>query len=228
VFTVHVPKDFGMKEVVWTVTSHGQTNRAYGLLQPGYAMDEVLIQFEFGGQSSKGRKSPVIQLEGQKERTVKVGEASPLVAVVTDEVPAGRGGRGGAGGAGGGAGAAGAGGAGGGGRGRGAAPTGPTEVGPGNVGGDFIRSTAAGLKFVWIVYRGAGRVTFDPPMAFKAWEDQRGGSPWAPGFRNPPIPPGNKWSYNAKFGDPGKYVLRAIAHNGSTFSYENVTFNVTP
>jgi len=39
-FTVRVPKDWGAKEVVWTLTSHGQTNRAYGVLQAGYAMDE--------------------------------------------------------------------------------------------------------------------------------------------------------------------------------------------
>ena len=27
-FAVRVPKDFGSKEIVWTLTSHGQTNRA--------------------------------------------------------------------------------------------------------------------------------------------------------------------------------------------------------
>ena len=213
-FTVRVPKDFGPKEVVWTLTAHGQTNRAYGELQPGYAMDDTLIQFEFGGQSIPGRKPPTVKVEGELSRTVKVGQASPLVAVATDVVLPQRGGGRAAGG---------------GGRGRGAAaPAGPTEVGPGTVGGDFIRSTATGLRLAWFVYRGAGQVTFDPPMPFKVWEDQRGGSPWAPGFRVPPVPPDNRWTYTVTFHAPGTYVLRALAHTGSTFASQDVTFLVTP
>ena len=95
------------------------------------------------------------------------------------------------------------------------------------VGGDFIRSTAQGLWLAWLVYRGAGRVTFDPPIPFKVWEDQRSGSPWAPGWQPPPIPAGNRWVDNVTFQDAGTYVLRVLAHNGATFSYENVTFTVT-
>jgi hypothetical protein len=216
-FTVRVPKDFGTKEVVWTLTAHGQTNRAYGELQPGYAMDDTLIQFEFGGGSNEGRKPPTLTVDGPKQRMVKVGQATPLVAVAKDDfVPPARSGRGGGGG-------------GANGRGRGAAaPTGPTEVGPGTVGGDFIRSTAIGLRLAWFVYRGAGKVTFDPPMPFKVWEDQRGGSPWAPGFKVPPVPPDNKWTYNATFHNPGTYVLRAIVHTGVTFASQDITFIVTP
>src|SRR5207248_6767310 len=44
VFQTKVPKGFGTKEIVWTLTSHGQTNRAYGVLKPGYLVDDVLIQ----------------------------------------------------------------------------------------------------------------------------------------------------------------------------------------
>jgi len=35
-------------------------------------------------------------------------------------------------------------------------------------------------------------------------------------------------AYNVTFRTPGTYVLRALAHNGATFTYENVTFNVVP
>jgi hypothetical protein len=102
-------------------------------------------------------------------------------------------------------------------------------VGPGSIGGDFIRSTAGGLRLAWLVYRGdVNAVTFDPPIPFKVWEDQRGGSPWAPGWQAPPIPPGNKWVHNVTFSKPGTYVVRALAHNGTTFAYKNVTFTVTP
>jgi len=86
-FSVRVPKDFGTKEIVWTLTTRGETLRAYGSLNAGYAIDEFLIQHEFGN-SVVGHKRPVLQVEGPKKRTVKVGEAAQLVAVATDPNPA--------------------------------------------------------------------------------------------------------------------------------------------
>jgi hypothetical protein len=204
VFTVRVPADWGSKEVVWTLTSHGQTYSAYGTLKPGYVIDEYTQQHEFAADSTHGRKPPVVKVEGDKQRTAKVGQPIPLVAIATDENPAPP-------------------------PPRRPAPTGPRTVGPGAVGGDSVRSSAIGLRFAWLVYRGAAKaVKFDPKMPFKVWEDQRGGSPWAPGWQPPPIPPGNKWVYNVTFQEPGTYTLRALAHNGSLFKYENVTFTVTP
>lgn len=73
----------------------------------------------------------------------------------------------------------------------------------------------------------ADGVTFDPPIPFKVWEDQRGGSPWSPGFVSPPVPPGNKWVYNVTFRSPGTYVWRARAHDGWSFANENITFTGT-
>ena len=213
-FTVRVPKDFGTtNEVVWTVTSHGKTAKAFATLDPGYAMDEYLIQFEFGGQPVRGRKPPTLGVDGPKERTAKIGEQVFLVAVATDPTPPAAGRRGGGGGA----------------R-RGGGPVevrSPNQIGPGDVGGDFVRQTAAGLRLAWLVYRGdASKVVFDPLIPFKVWEDQRGGSPWAPGWQPPPVPPGNRWTQNVSFTAPGTYVLRALVHTGNTFTFENVTFNV--
>ena len=205
-FTVRVPKDFGKtgpKEVIWTLTSHGRTHRAFGILEPGYAMTEFLIQFEFGGAAQEGKKPPQLTVEGEKQRTAKVGQPVPLVAVATDVDPPR-------------------------GRGRGGRAGNPAEIPLGSVGGDFIRSTALGLRVAWLVYRGEGRVTFDPPIPFKVWEDQRGGSPWSPGWQPPPIPEGNRWVHNVTFHQPGTYVLRAQAHNGQTFANQNITFVVTP
>jgi hypothetical protein len=224
-FAVRVPADFGSKEVVWTLTSHGQTYRAYGILKPGYVIDEYSIQHEFGSDSTHGRKPPVVKVDGDKHRTVKAGQAVPLIAVATDENPLPQRRREAAGSraadndAAGGEGAPQ--------RGR-AGRAGPAVVGPGPVGGDSIRGSVTGLRFAWYVYRGAGAITFDPPMPFKVWEDQRGGSPWSPGWQPPPIPQGNRWVYNVIFPAPGTYVLRALAHNGSMFSYEDVTLTVTP
>jgi hypothetical protein len=218
-FAVRVPADFGSREIVWTLTSHGQTYRAYGVLKPGYAIDGYTIQHEYGSDSTHGRKPPTLRVEGERRRTVRVGQPAALAAVATDENPPPR-------------------------RVREApgsrasdndaailtaGPRSPGEVGPGQVGGDSIRSSVSGLRFAWYVYRGpGGAVRFDPPMRFKVWEDQRGGSPWAPGWQPPPIPPGNRWTHTVTFRQPGTYVLRALAHNGSMFTHENVTFLVAP
>jgi hypothetical protein len=216
-FAVRVPKDFGNKEIVWTLTTRGETLRAYGSLNPGYAVDEFLIMHEFAN-SERGHKWPILQVEGPKTRTVKVGQPAQLVAVATDPNPpqaAGRGGRGRAGGGG---------------------PAFTTEVRAGSVGGDFTRSTARGLRVVWYLYRGPNEVAapakveepkFDPPMA-KVWEDQRGGTPFSPNFVVPPVPPGNRWVHNVTFSKPGTYVLRAQAHDGFLFDNEDITFTVTP
>jgi len=207
-FTVHVPADFGSKEVVWTLTSHGQTNRAYGILKPGYILDDYVIQHDFGSDSTHGRKDPTLKVEGGKERFAKVGEPIELIAVATDPnpPPKARAPRTSA-------------------RGAGVTQLSPDEL-SGAVGGDTIRTSPAGLRLAWYQYRGPGIVKFDPAQ-FKVWEDQRGGSPWAPGWQPPPIPPGNQWIIKATFPQTGTYVLRCLAHNGSRFVVENVVFNVT-
>lgn len=206
-FTVRVPKDFGATELIWTLTSHGQTHRAYGSLSPGYAIDDFLIQHEFGN-SFRGRKPPVLTVEGDRQRTVKAGQPIPLVAVATDPNASARtsGFTGG-----------------------GPTPGPGAELRPGSVGGDFVRGTARGLYLAWYVYRGpTAGITFDPPIPFKVWEDQRGGSPWSPGWQPPPIPPGNKWIHHVTFRNPGTYVLRAQVRDGFHFVNENITFTVTP
>jgi hypothetical protein len=38
-FSIVVPKDWGKKELVWTLTSHGKTERAVGLLQADWEVD---------------------------------------------------------------------------------------------------------------------------------------------------------------------------------------------
>jgi hypothetical protein len=206
-FSVRVPKDFGNKELIWSLTRNGETIRAYATLNEGYAVDDFIIMHEFIN-SERGRKWPTLQVEGAKERTVRVGQSSPIAAVAHDPNPprpAGRGGRGGA--------QAGS----------------PGEIRPGGVGGDFTRGHARGLRVAMLVYRGpSDAVKFDPPIPFKVWEDQRGGSPWSPGWVPPPIPPGNRWVHNVTFSKPGEYVIRVNANDGSLFANENVRFTVTP
>ena len=35
-FTIHVPKDFGNQELIWTLTTHGKTEKAYASLKTDY------------------------------------------------------------------------------------------------------------------------------------------------------------------------------------------------
>ena len=48
-FRVRVPADFGSKELVWTLTSHGRTEHAYATLHPNYASDQSIQQLDIAG-----------------------------------------------------------------------------------------------------------------------------------------------------------------------------------
>lgn len=214
VFKVKVPKDWGNKELVWTLKSNGVTERAYATLRQDYFMDNVVIASETGalgaGASSptvRGNKPPVVQLEGAKARTVKVGEPLPLSAVVTDDGV-------------------------------------PKEM---VIGGGGPQPTPAmlarrgylppsrltvgkwlGLHASWFVYRGPGKVSFDP-VQVKVWEDTRTGanSPWAPIWVAPPVPEGGKYTAVATFDTPGTYVLRVRADDGALLGDGELTVTVT-
>ena len=80
-----------------------------------------------------------------------------------------------------------------------------------------------------MVYRGtAAAVTFDPDQ-MKTWMDTRpyANSPWSPPYLIPEPPPEGKWVVRATFQEPGSYVLRAVASDGSLFTYDNVTVSVS-
>jgi hypothetical protein len=238
-FAIRVPKDFGNKEIVWTLISKGQTHKTYATLKPGYIHDDMGMQREFYGTPPPGNKPPVVTIEGPRQRTTRVGEAITLAAVVTDDgLPAPRGQTADDAGAGAGrARAAGAGGQ------AGAAQPGRGRISGGQgVGGDSVRGVAKGLRFAWYLYRGPTElgpiptgapvntsrfVVFDPPQ-FKVWEDQRGGSPWAPSWVNPPIPEGNRWVVRATFKEPGTFVLRGLGSDGLWNTNEPVTIVVNP
>ena len=56
VFRVTVPKDWGQKELVWTITAHGRTEKAYAQLMPEEEILERLIQT--GGNLNPGEDDP--------------------------------------------------------------------------------------------------------------------------------------------------------------------------
>jgi hypothetical protein len=201
VFKVRVPSDFGDKEVIWTLTSNGETEKTYGTLRPAYAVDETVMMANFGagGQtgfhpSMMGNKPPKLTLEGEKKLTARAGQPVALSAVATDDGKPG------------------------------ARPM-PPVLGQSH----FVPNSATGLRLSWFQYRGAGRIEFDPPQT-KVWEDHRdgGNSPWSAGWKTPPVPPDNRWTVKATFHNPGTYIVRALAHDGGLIDYDDVTVVVTP
>ena len=287
VFRVAVPKNFTEKdELIWTLTAHGVTEKAWATLRADYLLDNVVKASETGalgaGTSSPEVRSntpPTVQVEGAKTLTAKVGEPLTLTVVVKDDgipkprvtsalaaifgAPPARGaGPAGATGATGGASAGTGSGAG---SGTGAARGGP-QVGlltalSGNATPEQLNSIAeglgisvtqlqqliaqrrnpsmsppsritvgkvSGLHLSWFVYRGAGKVTFDPEQV-KPWEDTRANmnSPWSPLWTPPVMPKDGKVVVKATFDDAGTYVLRGLADDGALFGGDSVTVTVT-
>ena len=88
---VTVPADWGDKELVWTVTAHGRTDRAVGWLVPEQIIDEQVVAMNRsgGGVPEIVNAAPSIRLLEPAERTVRVGEPLPLTAVIADDgIPA--------------------------------------------------------------------------------------------------------------------------------------------
>jgi hypothetical protein len=211
-FTVTMPKDLGTKELVWTLSANGKIEKAYASLKTDYQIDAQVISTEVGGDFGSLRDElrtnipPKLEVQGDKRRSVKVGQAVALAAFAADpdNLPARREAR---------------------------APANPSNVAsliyrpPSSI----VATSGPGLRFSWTVYRGnAGAVTFTPDQ-MKTWTDTRayGNSPWSPPYTIPLPPADNMWTATATFAEPGTYVLRGIASDGSLFTYENVTVVVS-
>jgi hypothetical protein len=91
-FRIKVPKDFGTKELVWTLTTRGKTEKAYATLKPEYVIDRLLIMKEVGGVGNNretikyvDNRAPVLTVEGASNRSAEVGQPLDLVAVASDD-----------------------------------------------------------------------------------------------------------------------------------------------
>ena len=215
VFKVRVPADFGDKELVWTLTTAGKTEAAYGTLRQDYRLDYMVIASETGAlgigvstEESRANTPPTITLVGDPVRTATVGQPVTLVAHITDDdLP--RVGR--------------------------IRP--PRESdGPPTLNASQLRPPARftvqkvnGLHLSWFVFRGESEVKFDPPQ-IKTWEDTRTGanSPWAPLFRRPPVPEDGEYTVQVTFDQPGTYLLRGRADDGGLYNDTDVTIIVSP
>jgi len=230
IFRVPVPAGFSEKdELVWTLATKGQSEKAYASLALDYRIDSNVRASETGalgaGSSSpevRANKAPTIEVQGPKRITAKVGEPVTIVATLADDgIPKTR------------------------------------AIGAGsavsNAGSSATLSSTSreqleafrarrvmlppsrvtvgkvvGLHASWFVYRGAGAVDFDPPQ-IASWEDTRtgGNSPWAPLWTPPDLPADGRVSVRATFSEPGEYLIRVRADDGALTSDGLVTVTVT-
>jgi hypothetical protein len=222
VFRVRVAADFGNREMIWTLATKGKIEKAFATLRPDYFVNDIVMASETGalgaGTSSpeiRANKRPVVTLDQKQPHTVQLGEPLALTAFVVDDgVPKPRGrnlvGSGGAARDAPAAAEA---------RGINRAYTPPTRVTVGKT---------VGLHLSWFVFRGPGKVQFDPPQV-KVWEDTRTGanSPWAPLWVPPPVPRDGRWVAQATFDTAGTYILRALADDGALLGYRDLVVTVT-
>jgi hypothetical protein len=134
VFRVRVPADWGNREVVWTITAHGRTEKAYGSLQSQEEMLERLIMTR--GNLSPGlddpNKPPSITIAPVP--AAAVGNPITLTALVTDDgLPKPR------------------------------APKAAPAAEPGKAQTNTATTPRLPLNVTWFEYRGPGKVAFDSP-----------------------------------------------------------------
>jgi hypothetical protein len=204
-FFVNVPKDWGRtRELIWTITANGKTEKAIGWLQAEWEIDPA------GGANTGGRTDeeyvknspPTIAITAVP--TVKLPAAATLSAAVKDDglpIPRGRG-----------------------------KPAVGQETPPTLQGGTTapvnvpevtartIRETPPGatppggqqrpqgLTVSWIVWRGPAEVTFEPRQA---------------------QPKDGVTTTTATFKQPGEYVLRGTVNDGNKTAFSTVPVSVT-
>jgi hypothetical protein len=89
IFSVKVPKDWGNKELVWTLTSNGKTEKAYGSLLPVWEIGVLVWQenrgaagtYELGADNDR----PVAKIVGGAEKAVAVNQPLSLTIEATDD-----------------------------------------------------------------------------------------------------------------------------------------------
>jgi hypothetical protein len=89
VFRVRVPKDFGKRELVWTLTSRGKTEKAFATLKPEYILDKRITMMNEGGFGQRAGEGaslpPSLTVDGDAQRSVKVGEPLRLTVSASDD-----------------------------------------------------------------------------------------------------------------------------------------------
>ncbi len=202
-FKVRVPKDWGDKDLVWTLTHRGHTEKAYATLKNFWEISNNVYHQNRSGPGPQGapNSGPKATLIGDRTRRVAVDTPLPLEMTIEDDglpAPSARRGGGGT-----------------------ALPRAPAARGRGPAMPPVIVPTRQNpitqmkvrldpgmrLGAIWVLHRrtGTGEVTFDPPKA--------------------PATDG-KAVTTARFSAPGTYTLRGFADDGILLDYVDVVVNV--
>ena len=213
VFKVKVPADWGDKDLVWTLESHGKVEKAYGSLLPVYELNTMVYLENRRGAAAltfpeEPNKPPSIEMVGSSERTAIAGQPLSLsVDVADDGYPRSH-----------------------------VRPvrSGVSREGNRDLNASTLRvqspSTQAVVKLdpgvrlgvTWVVFRGApGSVLFDP-MRVAAVSSGPGASLPDPG------PIAGRATTTVTFTEPGTYRLRAYADDGVLSTPLDVTVTVQP
>ena len=141
VFKVRVPADWGDKDLVWTVTHNGRTDKAIASLWPVWEINRDVMRLNRGAGSGQGyvdNQPPTARLEGAESHTVTLPDALELAVLAGDD---------------------------------GVPPPNPTlakrtlRPGPKTQAiVDARRAAVTGLAVTWLHYRGPGAVTFEPQV----------------------------------------------------------------
>jgi len=203
VFKIPVPKDWGEKDLVWTLTSRGKTEKAYGSLKPVWELGNLVYQENRRGAASltypeKPNLPPSIEMTGAAKRAVSVGEPLQLEVQVTDDgnpKPIARPARAAA---------------------RNGNRSRANSIRTQSPASQAVVKLDPGVRLgvTWVVYRGGpGAVTFDPmrvPAVLAESSPAEG-------------PLAGKATSKATFSQAGTYVLRAYADDGVLVTPLDVT-----
>ena len=191
VFKIKVPADWGDKDLVWTLTSRGKTEKAYGSLLPIWELGNLVYLENRRGSGAltypeEPNRPPSIEMVGSTRRTVAASEPLTLSVDVSDDghpKPILRAQR----------------------------PPRDVSASVGSRPRPQSPVTQAVVKLdpgvrlgvTWVVYRGGpGTVTFDPMRV-----------PVVSG-RSEEGPLAGRATTKVTFSEPGTYVLRAYADDG--------------
>jgi hypothetical protein len=196
-FKVHVPADFGKKELTWTLTRNGRTDKAVGSLVMEYELSELVLASNRGNGSADGtvmkpNKAPTVIIDSPAPPTIGVGTAVTLTASARDDgIPEPR-----------------------------KAPAAPAPAAKPNASPpalvtirtasprnqQVVKPNRDGLAVTWTHYRGPGKATFDPMSA---------------------LVKDGKATTKVSFSHPGTHRIRAYADDGVLLGMADITITVT-
>ena len=196
VFKVKVPKDWGDKDLIWTLRSAGKTEKAYGSLLATWEIGNLVYQENRKGSGDltypeQPNRAPTIEMVGSARRTVAAGQPLSLSVEVSDDgypIPRVR-------------------------PVQSAKPPGDIEIEGPKLESPMSQAVVkldrgVRLGVTWVLYRGGpGTVTFNPMRVPVV-------NVGSPGVAAAAGPLSGKATTTATFSEPGIYELRAYADDG--------------